>query len=120
MFCQKCGKENDDGATFCNFCGTDMKEVPPAQPPPAQPVSFHPDPYAIVFGIMIIVLMYSLPLIPTKILGLDSIRVTLAEYSAMCSDGSVNPGCFPVVQYLWYGGLILGIFFIVLGLIQRK
>jgi hypothetical protein len=95
-----------------------MNKPVPAEP--VKPISFHPDPYAIVFGILIIAFMYYLPFIPTKILGLDSIRLTLTKYSTMCSDGSVNPGCFPIVQYLFYGGLIFGICFVVWGLFQRK
>lgn len=32
MFCQKCGKENDDSAKFCNSCGTNLKPAPEPQP----------------------------------------------------------------------------------------
>ncbi|MGA7798095.1 MAG: zinc ribbon domain-containing protein [Methanoregula sp.] len=28
MFCQKCGKENKDGAAFCNACGADLSGAP--------------------------------------------------------------------------------------------
>jgi hypothetical protein len=28
MFCQKCGKENRDGATFCNACGASLVSIP--------------------------------------------------------------------------------------------
>ena len=37
MFCQKCGTENPDDATFCNKCGAAMKAV--AVPTPAPIVS---------------------------------------------------------------------------------
>jgi len=30
MFCQKCGKENPDGATFCNSCGVSMQAAGPS------------------------------------------------------------------------------------------
>lgn len=115
MFCQRCGEKNLVDATVCCGCGERMDQTVPEKP-----VSFHPDPYAIVFGILIVILMYNLPLIPTKILGLDSIPLTLVEYSAMCSDSPDNLGCFPIVQYLWYGGLIFGICLIVWGLFQRN
>lgn len=27
MFCQKCGTENKDDATFCNKCGADLRKI---------------------------------------------------------------------------------------------
>ena len=27
MFCQKCGAENDNGAAFCNSCGTSLTRI---------------------------------------------------------------------------------------------
>lgn len=32
MFCTKCGKEIDDNATFCKFCGTALNGAAPAAP----------------------------------------------------------------------------------------
>lgn len=37
MFCVKCGKEIDDDATFCPFCGASTKEDAPAEVPAQEP-----------------------------------------------------------------------------------
>ena len=41
MFCQKCGAENADDATFCNKCGTVMKAtvVPTSMPAQEEPLT---------------------------------------------------------------------------------
>ena len=68
MFCQKCGKQIPDGATFCNFCGGQQgvvaqappapgyppqqgppgypPQAPPGYPPQAPPAAQHPAAYA--------------------------------------------------------------------------
>lgn len=34
MFCIKCGKENPEGARFCNFCGAEMPQIAPRHAKP--------------------------------------------------------------------------------------
>lgn len=38
MFCQKCGMENKDGASFCNSCGADLRLIPIPATPASEPV----------------------------------------------------------------------------------
>lgn len=33
MYCHKCGRQNPDQATFCSYCGQQLKEVPQKPPP---------------------------------------------------------------------------------------
>jgi hypothetical protein len=48
MFCPKCGTQNPETGKFCRACGTDLGNIssalsgnlPPAQPPPAQPAFY--------------------------------------------------------------------------------
>ena len=36
MFCSKCGRENKEGALFCEYCGSPLAQQ--AAPQPAAPV----------------------------------------------------------------------------------
>lgn len=37
MFCNSCGTQNNDGSTFCNFCGAPLAQPQPQQPNYQQP-----------------------------------------------------------------------------------
>lgn len=48
MFCTKCGKENQDGMRFCQYCGTPLTASAQPTPPPAgyqQPAYRQPEDY---------------------------------------------------------------------------
>jgi uncharacterized Zn finger protein (UPF0148 family) len=38
MFCQKCGTENKEGASFCNSCGADLRLTPAPVNPAPEPI----------------------------------------------------------------------------------
>jgi hypothetical protein len=42
MFCPKCGKEIPDEATFCSYCGTEIKEGTASATPEVQPIPVPP------------------------------------------------------------------------------
>ena len=45
MFCPKCGKENTEGANFCQFCGAALKELQPVkdvEPTKIEPTKIEP------------------------------------------------------------------------------
>jgi len=94
--------------------------APPVTPnPPAARTSYYsPDPLAIGIGIVIIAAMYLLPVIPFSFMG----HFTLAQYVAACSRPfhTMMYGCTnSPLSWFFYGGWIVGVFCIMLGLFSR-
>lgn len=57
MFCTKCGKPNDDDATFCEYCGASISapmqtDAPAAVPPPTYPTpTYQTPPYPSAYAV---------------------------------------------------------------------
>lgn len=120
MFCPNCGKPVEEGKKFCGDCGAAMPDgqVNSLQKEPVKTLSFHPDPFAIVFGIFIIIFINIVPFVQINIFGLVTGQVTLARYSQICMQG--YPGCVPTVFYTYYGLWVVGIILVIWGVFQRK
>lgn len=41
MFCNRCGKEIDNGAIFCKYCGAKVQQEPNVSDLPEKPVNNH-------------------------------------------------------------------------------
>ena len=53
MFCQKCGKENPDGAAFCNSCGAPLIPIVATSQPVKKEITLSQvGEAALVFGIL--------------------------------------------------------------------
>jgi hypothetical protein len=110
MFCQKCGKENPDDNKFCKECGVPLVRI---VLPSTTTYRYSPEPVSIIVGFVIIASIYFLPIIPTY----ANNNITLAEYMSLCSS---LMGCSMTPSLWFYAGWLAAIFFIIIGLLNKK
>jgi len=111
MICPKCGTENKDTYHFCDRCGFYFDE-------PIQKTTVNkPSVALILFGLFIILAMYTLPIIPSQTLYGKS-TTTLANTIQSCASPFVR--CPEIISWIFFVGWGLGILLIVIGIFNKK
>lgn len=109
MKCPGCGSEVDEGKNYCGNCGKNVT---------AQKVTVSkPDPGMIIFGIIIILVMYFIPVIQTGIFGGS---LTLAETFNQCSSPIPMIRCPGYIPLVFFGGWVFAAVLIVLGIFNKE
>jgi predicted nucleic acid-binding Zn ribbon protein len=109
MVCPGCGSEVEEGKNYCSNCG---KKVT------AQKVTVSkPDPYMIIFGIIIILVMYFIPVFPAGIFGGS---LSLAGAFDQCSSPIRMMQCPGYIPLVYFGGWVCAIVLIVMGVLNKE
>jgi hypothetical protein len=114
MFCPECGIENKDNATFCFDCGARIKPI--GQTPKKVFIS-KPDPGMIIFGIIIILVIYFIPVFQTGMFGGS---LTLAVAFNQCSSPMPIIRCSDLIPWLFFGAWVFAVILIVMGIFNKK
>lgn len=117
MFCPKCGWAAEHDSKFCSHCGANLKEL--TESIPVKTVHHGLSWGTIVFGILIIVAIYLIPMFPSKSLLGSQNLVTLSKAMDLCNSplGSCNGFS---IQLWFYSFWICGIFFVFIGFISKN
>jgi hypothetical protein len=101
MFCQKCGKENKEGAAFCNACGADLRGTPlveqkstPLSEPKPKAKKTGGFPVFIALGAVVIVIL--LFAVFTVIGGMNTPNTTVASPSTSISTSAPTQTLTPL------------------------
>lgn len=119
MFCPKCGKENPDTNQFCGGCGEGLIKIPSNKT--QKKTVYKPIIILILFGILIILAMYLLPVVPCQSTIYGACKTTLAKTSEICGSGM--PGtqsCNELISWTFFIGWGIGIILIVMGICNKK
>ena len=109
MYCPDCGNQIPEGKQFCEHCGNKSA---------AQKVTISkPNPVMIIFGIIIILVIYLIPIFQT---GIFEKSLTLAGLFNQCSSPFPLVRCPEYIPLLFFGAWVLGVIFIVLGIFNKK
>jgi len=108
MYCPECGAHLTDGKDFCGNCGKRIglktKTV------------YKPDIYSVGFGVIVILIIYTLPVTST---GLFGNYITTAKAAELCSSPIPVIRCTQYINWIFLVGWIVGIISILAGIFNQ-